>query len=242
VKPDYIANEDGPGPDDAASNLARVRARIDAAERRFGRSPGSVALLGVSKLQDANKIRAAFAAGQTAFGESYVREAMGKIEALADLPLEWHFIGRIQSNKTHLIAEHFAWVHSLCDLRHARRLSDQRPPRLPPIKACCQINVSGESSKGGLPPEAARDFVAACQELPRLRIVGLMTLPAPAQDMETQRGSFRMLRLLRDRLGTPSCPLATLSMGMSDDLEAAIAEGATIVRVGTAVFGPRSAG
>jgi pyridoxal phosphate enzyme (YggS family) len=226
-------------PGEVADHLAQVRARIRAAEDRFGRASGSVVLLAVSKLQEVNKIRAAHAAGQDAFGESYVQEAIAKMDALDDLPLEWHFIGRIQSNKTQWIAERFAWLHSLCDLRHARRLSEQRPEGLPPLKVCCQVNLSGEASKGGLPPAAVGDFVSECAALPRLDLVGLMTLPAPAADLEAQRAPFRELRLLRDRLASPSCPLHVLSMGMSDDLEAAIAEGATLVRVGTAVFGPR---
>jgi pyridoxal phosphate enzyme (YggS family) len=227
---------------EVARHLAQVHGRIRAAEERFGRTPASVTLLAVSKLQGADKMRAAHAAGQAAFGESYVQEAIAKMEGLADLPLEWHFIGRIQGNKTRWIAERFAWVHSLSDLRHARRLSEQRPDRLPPLKVCCQVNVSGESSKAGLPPDAVGDFIAHCAALPRLTLVGLMTLPAPAADPEAQRGPFRELRLLRDRLASPSCPLRVLSMGMSDDLEAAIAEGATLVRVGTAVFGPRLPG
>lgn len=222
-----------------ATRLAAVRGRIRAAEQRFARPAGSVSLLAVSKLQRSDSIRAAFAAGQTAFGESYAQEAGAKIEALANLGIEWHFIGRIQSNKTHLIAERFAGVHSLCDAGHARRLNAQRPANLPPLKAFCQVNLSGEASKGGLPPEAVGGFLANCQGLSRLRIIGLMTLPAPADAFEAQRVPFRALRRLRDSLATSSCPLTELSMGMTDDLEAAIAEGATVVRVGTAVFGPR---
>lgn len=229
-------------PGEVAGHLAQVRERIRAAEDRFGRPPGSAGLLAVSKLQRADKIRAAHAAGQTAFGESYVQEAITKMEELADLPLEWHFIGRIQSNKTQWIAERFAWVHSLCDLRHARRLSEQRPEGMLPLKVCCQVNLSGATSKAGLPPDAVGDFIADCAALPQLTLVGLMTLPAPAVDLEAQREPFRELRLLRNRLASPSCPLPVLSMGMSDDLEAAIAEGATLVRVGTAVFGPRLPG
>jgi pyridoxal phosphate enzyme (YggS family) len=229
-------------PGEVAARLAQVRARIRAAEEGFGRAPGGVGLVAVSKLQGGDKVRAAHAAGQVAFGESYVQEAIAKMEELAGLPLEWHFIGRIQGNKTQWIAERFACVHSLCDLRHARRLSEQRPDRLPPLKVCCQVNLSGESSKAGLPPDAVRDFITDCAALPRLTLVGLMTMPAPAADLEAQRAPFRELRLLRDRLASPSSQLGVLSMGMSDDLEAAIAEGATLVRVGTAVFGPRAPG
>lgn len=222
-----------------ATHLATVLQRIRAAEHRYGRPAGSVALLAVSKRQGAAAIRAAYAAGQRAFGESYVQEATAKQAELADLPIEWHFIGRIQGNKTRQIAAGFAWVHSLCDPRHARRLDAQRPPGLPPLQACIQVNTSGEASKEGLAPEAVADLLAECAPLPRIRIRGLMTLPAPAQDEAGQRAPLRALRELRDRLATPDSPLSVLSMGMSDDLEAAVAEGATLVRIGTAVFGPR---
>jgi pyridoxal phosphate enzyme (YggS family) len=222
-----------------ATHLDQVRARIRAAEARFRRTPGSVSLLAVSKKQDIGKIRAAFAAGQAAFGESYLQEALAKMELLGDLAVEWHFIGRIQGNKTRQIAERFAWAHSLCDPHHARRLSDQRPSHLPPIKVCIQVNLSGEGTKSGLFAGAVPGFLADCAGLPNLEIMGFMTLPAPAEGLDAQRLPFRALRELRDRLATPECPLKTLSMGMSDDLEAAIAEGATLVRVGTAVFGPR---
>jgi PLP dependent protein len=242
VEPEDIVTGHGAGANDVAIRIARVRARIAAAEQRFARTPESVTLLAVSKLQGTDKIQVAADAGQTAFGESYVQEAIAKMDALTDLALEWHFIGRIQSNKTHLIAERFSCVHSLYDLRHARRLSDQRPSDLPPLKVFCQVNLSGEPTKGGLPPELVGDFIAACRGLPRLTIVGLMTLPAQADGLEAQRAPFRALRLLRERIATSSCPLPALSMGMTDDLEAAIAEGATVVRVGTALFGPRPPG
>lgn len=224
-----------------SDHLAKVQARIRAAEARFGRAPGSVELLAVSKRQGAHKIRAAQAAGQLAFGESYLQEALEKMNAIADPMLEWHFIGRIQGNKTRQIAASFAWVHGLADLRHAHRLSQQRPEGLPPLKACIQINLSGEASKAGIAPEAAADLLLGCRELANIRILGLMTLPAPVTLEADQRRPFRALRLLRDRLATPECPLPALSMGMSADLEAAIAEGATLVRVGTAVFGRRPA-
>jgi hypothetical protein len=164
---------------------------------------------------------------------------MSKLDPTGPDDLEWHFIGRIQSNKTRLIAEHFDWVHGLCDLRHARRLGEQRPADRPPLACCVQINLSGEDSKAGLEPEEAADFIAACRDIDGIQLRGLMTLPAPAANLTEQRRPFAELRALRDRLGTPEQPLLTLSMGMSDDLEAAIAEGATIVRIGTAVFGPR---
>ena len=223
------------------TRLELVRARIRAAEARFGREPGSVTLLAVSKRQETAKIRAAYMVGQSSFGESYPQEAADKMDELADLNADWHFIGRIQSNKTRQIAERFDWVHGLCDLKHARRLSEQRPANRPRIRACIQINLDAEPSKAGLDPEQAGDFVVACAGLSNLELAGLMTLPAPAVDEEEQRRPFRELRLLRDRISTPELPLPVLSMGMSEDLEAAIAEGATIVRVGTAVFGPREA-
>ena len=220
-------------------HLEQVLARIRDAERRYTRPAGSVRLLAVSKRQDPEKLRDAFAAGQYAFGESYLQEALGKQDLLHDLAIQWHFIGRIQSNKTRQVAERFAWVHSLCELKHARRLSRQRPAALPPLKACVQVNLSGEPTKGGLAPESVAEFLSQCQDLPGLEVCGLMVLPAPARGEAEQRRPFRALRALRDRLASAELPLATLSMGMSDDLEAAIAEGATIVRVGTAVFGPR---
>lgn len=219
--------------------LDSVRERIRVAENRYGRESGSVALLAVSKKQALAKIRVAFAAGQAAFGESYAQEATEKMDALETLGIQWHFIGRIQGNKTRQIAERFDWVHSLCDLKHARRLSEQRPAELPPLAACVQINLDREPGKAGLAPAQVADFVAACAGLPRLRLVGLMALPAPRKGEGTRRRPFRALRLLRDRIATPSLPLRVLSMGMSADLEAAIAEGATMVRVGTSIFGPR---
>jgi PLP dependent protein len=222
-----------------AARLALVLERIAAAARAAGRPGDAVGLVAVSKLHEAAAIRAAFEAGQRAFGENYVQEALEKQARLRDLPIEWHFIGRIQANKTRAIAEHFSWVHGLADPHHARRLSDQRPAGMPPLRACAQVNLSGEGTKGGVTPEALPDLLAACAALPGIRLVGLMTLPEPATEPELQRRPFRQLRELRDRLATPALPLDCLSMGMSDDLEAAIAEGATLVRVGTAVFGPR---
>jgi pyridoxal phosphate enzyme (YggS family) len=224
---------------DVPSRLALVRERIRAAEERFGRERNSVALLAVSKKQGRAKIRAAFQAGQKSFGESYSQEALEKMDELGNLGVEWHFIGRIQSNKTRQIAERFHWVHSLCNLKHARRLSEQRSVELPPLAACVQVNLDEEPGKAGLTPASVADFIAACANLPGLDLVGLMTLPARARGEEAQRRPFRELRLLRNRLATSSLPLPVLSMGMSADLEAAIAEGATVVRVGTAIFGPR---
>jgi hypothetical protein len=222
-----------------ADNLAGVRERINAAEARYGRSEGSVTLLAVSKVHAAERIVAAHAAGQRAFGESYVQEALDKQRALGDLDLSWHFIGRVQTNKTRDIATHFDWVHGLCDLKHARRLGAQRPADAGPLPVCVQVNLSGETSKAGVAPEVAEELIAACRSIEGITVAGLMTLPAPADGLAEQRRPFAALRALRDQLATPDCPLATLSMGMTADLEAAIAEGATMVRVGTAIFGPR---
>jgi pyridoxal phosphate enzyme (YggS family) len=222
-----------------AHGLDAVRRRIAEAEVRFDRAPGSVQLLAVSKVQPARKIAAAYAAGQLAFGESYAQEALEKQAELRHLPLHWHFIGRVQSNKTRDIAAGFDWVHSVFELKHAHRLGNQRPPGRGPLKLCIQVNVSGEASKGGLEPAQVADFITACAAIDGIRVEGLMTLPAPSADIDSQRRPFATLRALRDRLATPELPLPVLSMGMSADLEAAIAEGATIVRVGTAIFGSR---
>ncbi|TDY04146.1 YggS family pyridoxal phosphate-dependent enzyme [Thiohalophilus thiocyanatoxydans] len=223
-----------------AQRLESVREHITHAEKQAGRPPGSVQLLAVSKTRPAEDLRAALGAGQTRFGESYLQDARPKITALADAPIEWHFIGPIQSNKTREIAEHFAWVHSVERLKIARRLSEQRPPELPPLNVCLQINTSGEASKAGASPAEALTLARSIAELPRLRLRGLMTLPAPAGDFEQQRVPFRQLRQLFDQLNAEGLALDTLSMGMTDDLEAAIAEGSTIVRIGTAVFGARA--
>ena len=222
------------------NRLTEVCDRIRRAELQYQRTPGSVQLLAVSKTHSAATIREALAAGQCLFGESYLQEAMAKIGQLRNQPIEWHFIGRIQSNKTREIAENFQWVHSLDNPRHAIWLNDQRPAGVPPLNICLQINVDAEESKGGLEPDQAGELIALFSQLPRLQLRGLMTLPAPVQGVEQQRIAFRRLRLLRERLKSPEIPLETLSMGMTADLEAAIAEGATIVRVGTAVFGPRN--
>ncbi len=224
-----------------ADNLARVRERIAAAEARYGRPAGSVALLAVSKVQSAERVAAAYGAGQTTFGESYVQEALDKQAALMDLPLQWHFIGRVQTNKTRAIAGRFDWVHGLCDLKHARRLGAQRPKGSDPLSVCVQVNLSGEASKAGVNPAAVGALLDACRAIDGITLQGLMTLPAPADDLTAQRRPFAALRALRDRLATPELSLATLSMGMTADLEAAIAEGATMVRIGTAIFGPRPA-
>jgi pyridoxal phosphate enzyme (YggS family) len=229
-------------PGEIAARLHAVQARIRAAAERAGRAPEDVTLLAVSKTHGIAAIRAAYAAGQRAFGESYVQEAVEKIAALRDLgDLEWHFIGRVQSNKARQIAEAFDWVHGVADLGHARRLDAQRPPGRAPLNLCIQVNLSGESSKSGVSSEAVADLIDACSVLTRVRVCGLMTLPAPADSEVAQRLPFRQLRALRDRLATAKRPLDCLSMGMSDDLEAAILEGATLVRVGTSIFGARDA-
>jgi pyridoxal phosphate enzyme (YggS family) len=199
-----------------------------------------VRLLAVSKTKPAAAVAAAYAAGQRAFGENYLQEAMGKIEALAELDIEWHFIGRLQSNKTRPVAEHFAWVHGLAELRHAERLAAQRPAGREPLNICLQVNLSGETSKAGVDEHALPALAAAVAALPGLRLRGLMTMPDPQSPPAAQRALFARLRRLRDQLNAAGLALDTLSMGMSADLEDAIAEGATWVRVGTAIFGSRA--
>lgn len=222
-----------------ADRLRAVRDRIHAAEQRFQRPPGAVRLLAVSKTQPVTAVAAMAAAGQTGFGENYVQEALDKMTELAALALEWHFIGPIQANKTRPIAERFAWVHSVDRLKLAERLSAQRPASLPPLNVCLQVNIDREPTKHGLDPAEVSAIAAAVAVLPRLRLRGLMAIPAPTTDFAAQRPAFARLRILQDQLTAAGLALDTLSMGMSDDLEAAIAEGATLVRVGTALFGPR---
>jgi len=220
-------------------NIAKVAARIREAAQAVGRDPASVGLLAVSKTQPATAIREAAEAGVRDFGENYLQEALDKQAELSELPLTWHFIGPIQSNKTKSIAEHFDWVHSVDRLKIAQRLSDQRPAELPPLNICLQVNVSGEASKSGCAPEELLQLAQAVAAMPQLRLRGLMCIPAPSEDPAEQRAAFARLRALRDEL---PLPLDTLSMGMSQDLEAAIAEGATWVRIGTALFGARDYG
>ncbi len=224
---------------DPVQALHAIQARITAAERLNNRPSGSVNLLAVSKAHSAADIRVVFGAGQRMFGESYLQEALTKIEVLAGQHVEWHFIGPIQSNKTRGIAEHFSWVHSVDRLKIAQRLSAQRPDRLPPINICIEVNISGEASKSGVPPAEALALARELSRLPRLRLRGLMTIPPACNDYEKQRGNFRRLRELRDTLNQAVPGLDTLSMGMTDDLEAAIAEGSTLVRVGSGIFGKR---
>ena len=223
-----------------AENLQAVTARIAGAARAAGRDPATVRLLAVSKTKPATDIRAAYRAGQRAFGESYLQEALGKLAELSGLDIEWHFIGRLQSNKTRQVAEHFAWVHGLADLHHAERLAAQRPPDLAPLAVCLQVNLSGEASKGGVAAHDLPALAAAVAVLPGLRLRGLMTMPDPHSPPDVQRAVFGRLRELLTELNRTGLGLDTLSMGMSGDLEAAIAEGATIVRVGTAIFGSRA--
>jgi pyridoxal phosphate enzyme (YggS family) len=222
-------------------NLSLVRERIAAAAEKAGRPARDVELLAVSKTRPAEDVLEAFQQGQQGFGESYIQEAVDKIRQLSQYPIQWHFIGRIQSNKTRLIAEHFDWVHSITSEKQLRRLDQQRPEHLEPLRICLQIKLNEEESKAGIDLSQAAELLACADALPNIQPMGLMTLPAPALDFDTQRKPFAQLRQLRDRLKSAAMPLPTLSMGMSDDLEAAIAEGATIVRIGTAVFGPRLA-
>lgn len=204
-----------------------------------GRKPGEVLLLGVSKTQGAESIRQAWQAGLHEFGENYVQEALDKQVLLSDLPIVWHFIGPIQSNKTRPIAESFAWVHGVDRLKIAQRLSDARPESLPPLNICLQVNVSGETSKSGCAPQEVGELARAVTQLPRLKLRGLMAIPEPTTDIARQHQQFGMLRDLQAQLNQQGYALDTLSMGMSEDYAVAIMEGATIVRIGTAIFGPR---
>lgn len=223
-------------------NLKAVRAQMDTAGRKSGRNPDSVHLLAVSKTWPAASVREAYAAGQRDFGENYVQEGIEKIAELADLPdLVWHFIGPLQSNKTRLVAAHFQWVHSIERLKIAQRLSEQRDARLPPLNVCLQVNVSGEASKSGVAPAELPALAGAVAALPRLKLRGLMGIPEPSEDVDLLMSRFRLLADLRDRLQCEQgLTLDTLSMGMSADMELAIAAGSTLVRVGTAIFGVRN--
>ena len=225
-----------------AHNLSATNARIAAACSACGRPADAVRLLAVTKTQPAEVVRAAAEAGQRAFGENYVQEALAKIEVLADWRdrLEWHLIGPLQSNKTRPVAEAFDWVQSVDRLKIAERLSEQRPPQLPPLQVCLQVNISSEASKSGVAPADVPALARAVAALPRLKLRGLMAIPEPADDPAAQRVPHRALRALFDALNAEGLGLDTLSMGMSADLEAAVAEGATLVRVGTALFGARS--
>jgi len=224
-----------------SSNIQQVRARIAQACDSARRPVQSVTLLCVSKTFGPDSVRAAHAAGERCFGENYVQEALDKIAALADLrtSIEWHLIGPLQSNKTRVVAEQFDWVHSVDRLKIAQRLSEQRPAHLPPLQLCLQVNISGEASKSGLAPAEVPAVARAVAGLPRVVLRGLMAIPEPAGDLQAQRAPHRALRELLEQLRAQGLPLDTLSMGMSADLDAAIVEGASIVRVGSAIFGAR---
>ena len=226
-------------PTELERNISEVDRRIRAAERAAGRATGAVSLLAVSKTKPSELVRQAHGLGLSAFGENYAQEMAEKAAALADLPLCWHFIGPIQSNKTALIAEVSDWVHSIDRLKVARRLSEQRPDDKAPLNVLVQVNTSNEDSKSGVGPDAAPELMAAINELPGLRLRGFMTIPAATTKEAEQREPFRQLRELMDRLSDSLPQLDTLSMGMSGDLEAAVSEGANIVRVGTDIFGAR---
>ncbi|OGA18168.1 MAG: YggS family pyridoxal phosphate enzyme [Betaproteobacteria bacterium RIFCSPLOWO2_02_FULL_66_14] len=224
------------------ANLQAVSARIARAAQAAGRDPHTVRVLAVSKMHPAAHVDEAYHAGQIAFGENYVQEALGKMQALARLPLEWHLIGPLQSNKARLAAERFAWVQSVASERVARRLSENRSAEQAPLNVLVQVNVSGETSKSGVAPAALPALAHVVAGLPRLRLRGLMAIPEPTADIALQRARFGVARRCYDALAGEGLALDTLSLGMSDDLEAAIAEGSTMVRIGTAIFGPRGTG
>ena len=224
---------------DIAGNLEKIRERIRLAERQYHRKPGSVRLLAVSKGRSAVEIHTAAACEQRDFGENYLQEAVTKMAALNNSGIRWHFIGQVQSNKTRAIAERFDWVHSLDRIKIATRLNDMRPATAPPLNVCLEINISAEPTKSGINPKALRELAAAISGMPHLRLRGLMTMPRPCDDFAGQRIPFHRLRDYFDGLNADGLQLDTLSMGTTDDMEAAIAEGSTMVRIGTAIFGPR---
>ena len=222
-----------------AKNLQSVHQRIARACEAAGRDVNEVTLLAVCKTFGADAVREAFSAGQTAFGENYIQEAVEKIAALGDLPLQWHCIGPIQSNKTRWVAAHFDWAHTIDRLKIAQRLSEQRRADQPALQVCIQVNIDGAPTKGGVRPEAVPGLAREVAQLPRLTLRGLMTIPEPAADFAGQKASHLRARALFDRLRADGLPVDTLSMGMTTDLEAAVAAGSTMVRVGTAIFGAR---
>ena len=222
-----------------SARLSAIQGRIAAAETKFGREPGSVRLLAVSKRKPEEAVVSAHDAGQTAFGENHLQEAVAKIETLSAWPLEWHFIGPIQSNKTRPISQHFDWAHSIDRLKVATRLNQQRDTDKKPLNVCIQVNVSDESTKSGVSPGDVEPLAAAIAQMPQLRLRGLMAIPRPETDFEAARAPFRELRETLVSLNQRGYELDTLSMGMTDDMEAAIAEGSTMVRIGTAIFGAR---
>lgn len=220
--------------------LAQIRQRVSAAEQHFNRDPGSVQLLAVSKIKPASDIQAAINLGQNYFAENYLQEAIEKIKNLKNPQLIWHFIGSIQSNKIRDIAKYFQWVHTVDRIKVAKKLNEMRPDYLPPVNVCLQINISGETSKSGIEPLELKQLIEDCACLPNICLRGLMAMPAQETDFEKQRLPFRELRRLFTELQTEYPELDTLSMGTTNDLEAAIAEGATMVRIGTAIFGARN--
>ncbi len=222
-----------------AYNLQAVRTQIAVAAASAGRAVENIRLLAVSKTFPDGAIRSAYQAGQICFAESYLQEALAKMARLRDLPIEWHFIGPVQSNKTRDIAEQFTWVHSVDRLKIAERLSVQRPVHLSPLQLCLQVNISNEDSKSGVDIADTSVLAHAIAQLPNVKLRGLMAVPAPSEDMSEQRVAFSRLRMLFDQLKAEGLPLDTLSMGMSHDFEAAIYEGATIIRIGSAIFGNR---
>ena len=223
-----------------AENLQRLEARITQACLDAGRPPQSVKLLAVSKTFDAQAVLEAHAAGQMAFGENYIQEAVAKIKELTQWPLEWHCIGPVQSNKTRLVAENFQWVHTVDRLKIAQRLSEQRPAHLPPLNICIQVNIDGGSTKSGIPPDEALALARAVAPLPGIRLRGIMCIPEAAPDFVAAKAVFTRATALFDTMKANGVPLNTLSMGMSADLEAAVSAGSTLVRVGSAIFGARS--
>lgn len=220
-------------------NLRKIRDLLHFAAIEAGRNPADVRLLAVSKKQPLEKIREAYAAGQREFGENFVQEGVEKIAAMDKNDITWHFIGHLQSNKTRVVAENFDWVHTIDKLKTARRLSEQRPDGMAPLNVCLQVNVDDEDSKSGVPPHALPELATACAELPNIRLRGLMCLPAIRDEPDAQRIPFAILRELAEKLRTDGVDMDTLSMGMTADFRAAILEGATIVRIGTALFGER---
>ncbi len=222
-----------------ADTLQGVLARIAAACAACGRDPGEVTLLAVSKTFGPEAVREAAATGQRAFGENYIQEAVEKIALLQSLPLEWHCIGPIQSNKTRLVAANFTWAHTVDRLKTAQRLSEQRPADMQPLQVCIQVNLDGGATKSGVAPSAALGLAREVMQLPQLRLRGLMTIPEPAADFAAQKATHLKAKALFDEMREAGVPMDTLSMGMTGDLEAAIAAGSTMVRVGTAIFGTR---
>lgn len=221
------------------NNLQSVHQRIATACASAGRNVNEVTLLAVSKTFGPEAVREAHAAGQAAFGENYIQEAVEKIALLGDLPLQWHCIGPIQSNKTRLVAQHFDWAHTVDRLKIAQRLSEQRPEELPALQVCIQVNIDGGANKAGIAPDEARELAWEVAQLPRITLRGLMSIPEPAEDFAAQKAVHLKARALFEEMLAAGLPLDTLSMGMTGDLEAAIEAGSTMVRVGTAIFGGR---